>query len=89
MKKPLSYFRTLERQNIAKLNGMKSIMRVTTPRTYQWWLVLPAIGNKDSLCIKIDSMERKAEFKGGRYEQTHISGRENIILREYADRITA
>jgi hypothetical protein len=89
MKKSLSHFRHTTRQNIAKLDGMKSIMRVTTHRTYQWWLVLPAIGNKDSLCIKIDSMDRNAEFKGGRYEQTHISGRENMILRDYADRITA
>jgi hypothetical protein len=89
MKKSLSYFRHTTRHNVAKLDGMKSIMRVETPRTTQWWLVLPAVGGKDSQCIKLDSMERKAEFKGGRYEQTHISGRENMILRDYADRIIA
>lgn len=50
MKKPLAAFRTTTRQNVAKI-GMKSIMRVETARTLQWWLVLPAIRESDSPCI--------------------------------------
>jgi len=49
--------------------------------------VLPAIGSKDSQCVKLDSIDRKAEFKGGPYEQSHINGRENLLLKEYSDRI--
>jgi hypothetical protein len=50
MTKKLAAFRHTTRQTVAKI-GMKSIMRVETARTLQWWLVLPAIGENDSACI--------------------------------------
>jgi hypothetical protein len=46
----LAKFRYANRQNVANI-GIKSIMRVETARTLQWWLVLPAIGESDSRCI--------------------------------------
>ena len=46
----LAKFRRNNRQNVAKI-GMKSIMRVETARTLQWWLVLPALKENDSRCI--------------------------------------
>ena len=46
----LAKFRHANRHNIAKI-GMKSIMRVETARTLQWWLVLPAIGDNDCRCM--------------------------------------
>lgn len=58
MKKPLSHFRYGERETIAKLEGMKSIMEVKTKRQYSWWLVLPAVGEKDSVCVLIEKMQR-------------------------------
>jgi hypothetical protein len=51
MKKPLATFRHQNRSTIAKLDGLKTIMRVETTRTLQWWLCLPAIGEKDAQCI--------------------------------------
>jgi hypothetical protein len=50
MTKQLAAFRHTTRHNVAKI-GMKSIMRVETARTLQWWLVLPATGENDSPCI--------------------------------------
>jgi len=46
----LAKFRHANRQTVANI-GMKSIMRVETARTLQWWLVLPATGENDSRCI--------------------------------------
>ena len=51
MKKPLASFRYLTRQTVAHLDKLKSIVRVSTPRTLQWWLVLPAVGDADAVCI--------------------------------------
>lgn len=87
MKKPLAHFRTATRYTIAKLQGMKSIMRVDFPRKREWWLVLPAIGEGDSTCVFLHKETVKAEFRGGPYEQSHISGTEHMILSQYADRI--
>ena len=50
MKKPLASFRYATRQNVAKI-GRNQIIRVTTARTLQWWLVLPAYGENDHPCI--------------------------------------
>ena len=50
MKKPLASFRYATRQNVATI-GRNQIMRVTTARTLQWWLVLPAYGENDHPCI--------------------------------------
>jgi hypothetical protein len=50
MTKKLATFRHANRQLVAHI-GMKSIMRVETTRTLQWWLVLPARGENDSLCM--------------------------------------
>ena len=79
MKKPLSYFRHMTRQNIAKLDGMKSIMRVETPRTVSWWLVLPAHNDEDGTCVLI-SKAPKRELTANIEKQ---------IIADYADRITA
>ena len=87
MKKPLSHFRHMERQTIANLDGMKSIMRVEHPRKREWWLVLPAIGDSDAVCVLLHKESVKKEFRGGAYEQSFISGTENQILAEYANRI--
>ena len=79
MKKPLRYFRYMDREIVAKLNdGLKTVMKVTTPRTVSWWLVLPAQGDKDCVCVMI----RKAP----KWELT--AKIEKQILDEYADRIT-
>jgi hypothetical protein len=61
MTKQLAYFRHSTRQNIAKI-GMKSIMRVETARTLQWWLVLPAIGEEDSKCILLHKCSKTNPF---------------------------
>jgi len=50
MTKKLATFRHANRTNVAKI-GIKSIMRVETARTLQWWLVLPARGEDDCLCL--------------------------------------
>jgi hypothetical protein len=76
MKKSLSHFRHMDRLTIAKLDGMKSIMRVEKPRQVSWWLVLPAIGDSDSPCVLLD----KAPWStAARHQKT--------LLSEYADRI--
>jgi hypothetical protein len=72
---------------VARLNGMKSIIRVESPRRRKWFLVLPAVGNNDGRCIEIRSEVIREEFKGGPIEQSHISAAESEILKEYADRI--
>ena len=77
MKKPLASFRYEARKTIATLEGMKSIMRVTAPRKVYWWLVLPAVGENDSVCVLID--------KCPRWEIIH--NWEARILKTYADRI--
>lgn len=79
MKKPLSHFRHMDRQIIAQLDGMKSIMRVETIRTTQWWLVLPSVGDQDSVCVRIHKMSAC-------YDPTCC---EKTILKQYADRVTA
>jgi hypothetical protein len=72
---------------VARLRGMKSIVRVETPRRRKWFLVLPTIGDKDARCVEIRSEVILEEFKGGPLEQSYISAAESEILAEYADRI--
>jgi hypothetical protein len=50
MTKKLATFRHANRDIVAKI-GMKALMRVETARTLQWWLVLPARGENDCLCM--------------------------------------
>jgi hypothetical protein len=50
MTKKLAAFRHTTRHHVAKI-GMKAIMRVETSRSLQWWLVLPARGENDCLCM--------------------------------------
>jgi hypothetical protein len=78
MRKTLSHFRYTTHQNIANLEGMKSIMRVETPRQVSWWIVLPAIGNEDSPVVKLD----QAPWSTAAHHQKKL-------LAEYADRITS
>ncbi len=77
MKKNFETFRYSEKETIAKLDGMKSIMRVTTPRKVEWWLVLPARGDSDAVCVLIQ--------KSPKWEI--IKNVEAKILAEYAERI--
>jgi hypothetical protein len=84
MKKPLSYFRHMTRQNIAKLDGLKSIMRVDQPRTCSWWIVIPTTGEEDSVCVKIDSCRIHP-----RGREIWMQSTQDKILTEYGDRITA
>lgn len=67
----------MSRNFIAKLEGMKHIMRVETPRTKQWWLVIPARGDDDAVCVLIGKCK----------SWEHAANIEKRILAEYADRI--
>ncbi len=78
MKKPLAHFRYMTRKTVAKLDGAKMIMRVDTPRTCQFWMVLPATGDDDAVCVLISKVKR--------YERYYEIARIQSI---YADRITA
>ncbi len=84
MKKPLSYFRHMTRQNIAKLDGLKSIMRVEYPRKREYWLVLPSVGDSDAVCVFLG---KKSVTKF--YRNTDTMFFEDSLLKQYADRITA
>ena len=72
---------------IAKLKGLKSIIRVTSPRRKKWFLVLPSTCGDDCKCVELLSETVKAEFRGGWAERSHISGTEANLLAEYSDRI--
>lgn len=82
MKQPLAKFRHAICRNIAQLNDLKSIMRVSTPRTVSFWLVLPACGDDDCVCILIKKVQ---ERKG--WLNTAAKTAESKIIRDYADRI--
>ncbi len=77
----LAKFRHTNRKNVAKI-GMKSIMRVETARTLQWWLVLPALGENDSRCILL----HKCSTTNREYS---IMTCEPKIIAEYIDRAAA
>ena len=82
MKQPLAKFRHSIRRTIAQLKDLKSIMRVETPRTVSFWLVLPACGDEDCVCVLIEKIqERKGWLKSA------AKSSENKIMRDYADRI--
>jgi hypothetical protein len=72
---------------IAKLKGLKSIIRVTSPRRRKWFLVLPSTCGDDCKCVELLSEIIKAEFRGGKLERSYISGAEANLLAEYSDRI--
>jgi hypothetical protein len=82
MKKPLSHFRHMNRCNIATLSdGIKTIMKVTTPRTKSFWLVIPARGDNDAMCVLLK-----------KYTITKFCSKpwaDQDILKYYADRIDA
>jgi len=83
MKTTLAKFRYLaNRKEIAKLEGMKSIMRIEYLRKAEWWLVLPAVGDSDSVCVLIRRV-RLAKC----YRKDTISYEERQILSQYADRL--
>ena len=82
MKQPLAKLRNANRRNIAQLNDLKAIMRVETPRTVSFWLVLPARGDEDCVCILIKKVQ---ERKGWLNTAAKIA--ESRIIRDYADRI--
>ena len=82
MKTTLAKFRHADRKNVADLNGLKSIMRVTTPRKAEWYLVLPCIGEEDAICVLLKKVTLS---KFSRHEETFRA--ESVLLKEYADRI--
>lgn len=84
MKKPLSHFRYMTRKFIANLDGRKSIMRVETPRKCEWYLVLPARGDGDAICVLLKKVALR-KF----YYYTEITRAEDSLLTDYADRIVA
>lgn len=61
---------------IAKLEGMKSIIRVETPRMAVWYLLIPATGEEDATAVLL----KKDSLRG-------IYRTENDLFREYGDRI--
>ena len=84
MKKPLASFRYATRATVAKLDGLKTIMRVTTPRKAEWYLVLPCIGEEDSVCVLLAKTKLR-KF----YRNQEIARSESDLLKEYASRIVA
>ena len=79
MKQPLAKFRHAIRHNIATIDHVKSLMRVETPRKLEWWIVLPAVGMNDSVCVLVKKTTCKA--MADQYESE--------LLNFYAGRITA
>jgi hypothetical protein len=84
MKKPLATFRHANRITVAKLDGLKTIMRVITPRKAEWYLVMPATGDEDAICVFLKKVTLR---KFSRHEETARA--ESVLLKGYADRITA
>ena len=82
MKKHLASFIGTSRSTIAQLKDLKSIMMVRTARTVSFWLVLPARGDEDCVCVLIQKIQ---ERKG--WINTAAKIAESKILRDYADRI--
>lgn len=78
MKKNLATFRYLKTEAIAKLDGLKSIIRVEYPRKTEWFIVLPAVGESDSVCVLISKVGK-----------AHTVFEEPRVLAAYADRIIA
>jgi hypothetical protein len=79
---PLAKFAKANHQIVAKI-GMKSIMRVSTPRLVSWYLVLPAVGDGDAKCMLLDKVKK-----------IHTNGnlmikQEACIIREETARATA
>jgi len=79
---PLTKLRNAKRVTIAKLKGMKSIIRVESARTLKWFLILPAVGNGDARCVLLHKC-------GNTQPLWSISQCEPKILAEYRDRIIA
>ncbi len=84
MKKPLSYFRHMTRKFIAKLDGIKHIMRVEYPLKAEWYLVIPARGDDDATCVLLKKVTLR-KF----YYYSELARAEDMLLKQYSDRITA
>ena len=84
MKKPLAAFRHQNRSTVAKLDGLKTIMRVTSPRKAEWYLVLPSTGDDDAVCVLL---KKARTSKLNRNQETQLA--EAALLKDYAARITA
>jgi len=61
MKSPFVTLASLDRNRvtIGNLPGLKSIVRVTTPRLIKWYLVLPAVGDYDCRCILVRKQDKR------------------------------
>jgi hypothetical protein len=77
-KQPLAKFRHIQQTPIVKLEGLKMIVRFDFPRKREYWLVLPAIGDGDAVCVFIRKFPR--------WELLHYCNLS--VLEGYKDRIT-
>ncbi len=72
---------------IAKLKGLKSIIRVETARTRKWYLVIPATGNSDAKCIEVRSEGRKESLRHDKVDRTWVEISDHAVISQYEDRI--
>lgn len=80
---PLEKFRHNTRATIAKLKGLRSIMRVVYARKIEWYLVIPAVWNEDANCILIHKEDSHLKL-GWHYIQTKLEPR---LIRQEKERI--
>ena len=62
--------------------GMKKIIRVATARQHKWYLVLPAVGDKDCRCLLVRAFDRK-------YMTTPLKHLDIMVLSSETDRLVA
>jgi hypothetical protein len=53
----LASLRRMNGETVSRM-GMKSIIRVSTPRLVTWYLVLPAVGDSDCKCMMLEKVKK-------------------------------
>ena len=53
----LASLRHMNGETVSRM-GMKSIIRVSTPRIVSWYLVLPAVGDSDCKCMLLEKVKK-------------------------------
>lgn len=61
LSKPLSKLRYASTKTLATLEGLKSIIEISTARKIEFWLVLPAVGNNDARCTLIQKISKHSD----------------------------
>lgn len=79
---PLAELQKFKPVTVAKLQGLKTIIRVETPRLLKWFLVVPATGHRDAVCVLLHKCSNVQPMWS-------ISQCEPKILADYADRVIA